>query len=101
PGGEQFGADPLEPVWVIRIDLQLQHRTTMLERPGVRHVEKLCGPTPVVVAQDLTQLCGRPHVGQTLYAVGVGVQRGGEHAVDTQLVDDETGSLLSYPAGQR
>ena len=64
-------------------------------------LKSVCGPTPVVVAQHLAQLRGRPHVGQALAAVGVGVQRRREHAVGAQLVDHEPRRLVGHLARQR
>jgi len=61
----------------------------------------LCGPTPVVVTEDLTQLHRCPDIGQTFGAVRVGVQRRREHAAGAQLVDHEPRRLVGHLAGQR
>ena len=51
--------------------------------------------------RDLAQLRGRPHVGQPLATVGVGVQRRREHPAGAQVVDHEPRGLLGHPARQR
>ena len=101
PGGHQRGAYPLETLGIIRVGGQLQHRTAVLECSCVCHVEKRCGPTSVVVSQHFAQLRGRPDVGQPLAAVGVGVQRRGEHTARTQPVDNEPRGFVGDLVRQR
>ena len=75
PGGQQCGAHPIEAIRVVRIGQQLQHRAAVFEGAAVGDMEKLCGPTPVVVSENFAQLGRGPHVCQALAPVGVGVQR--------------------------
>ena len=100
PGGQQRGPDPIEPLDVVGVRRQLQHRAAVLERARVGDAENRCRPTPVVVTEHFAQLGGRPRVGQALDAVGIGVQRGDEHAVGAELVDHEPRCLAGDPARQ-
>jgi hypothetical protein len=79
PGGQQRGPDASEASLVAGIAVQLQHRRAGFEGTGLGYPENRGGPVSVVVAEYLGQLRRRPDVGRTLAAVGIGVQRRGEH----------------------
>ncbi|CKQ28619.1 Uncharacterised protein [Mycobacterium tuberculosis] len=103
-GHQQRGADPVQTRRVVGVGGQLQHRRPVLEGAGLGHPENLCRPTAVVAAEHLGQLHRRPNVGRTLAAVGVGIQRRGEHVgrcFAAQLVEQKSRGLGGDPAGQR
>ena len=101
PGRAQHRADALVAHDVLGVGPQLQHRRAVLERADPGDTENRSGPTTVVVAERRAQLGRGPHVRQPLVARGIGVQRRDEHAVAAQLVEQESGRLLSHPARQR
>ena len=101
PRGEQRGPDSLPARRIVGIRGQLQGRRAVLERPLRRDREQLRGPDAVLLAEHLRQLGGRPGVGQTLDAVRVGVQRGGEPALGrVQVPHQELRGLLRHPPGE-
>src|SRR5262245_18900691 len=67
----------------------------MLEGPGVGHPEQIGGPIGVGLAEYPDEMPFVPSVSESLDAIGVGVERGGEAVLGrAQLAEEEVNRLL-------
>ncbi len=94
PRRAQRRTHPLVSVGVIGRGPQLQHRRTVFERSVRRDTENCCRPMAVALTENFGQLVRRPHIRQTLDTGSVCIQRGDEHRVAPQVVQQEPRRLI-------
>ena len=101
-GGQERGPHPFPARGVVGVGGELQRRRPVLERARRGDREELRRPGPVLGAEDLGELRGRPGVGLALHAVGVGVERRGEAALGgAEVAQQERGGLVGHAQGKR
>lgn len=72
---QKYFPNAVEPLGIGRIVEQLQDRAAMFECACRNHRENTCGPRPIVRAENSGELVRRPHVGRSLDAFGIGIER--------------------------
>ena len=106
PRPPQLGADPLEPLVVVRIGGEPEHGGAVLEGAALGHPEHPGRPAAVLLAEDLPEPGRGPDVEQaltvpTVRAGAVGVEGGGEASLGgAHLPEQPSGGLQRHPAGE-